>query len=98
MTDVDEGYPDSPAEDLDPGPDVIGSLDEADREMSSEHRHELPGRRPEGSPEEEDQRLDAHDADDLANTQWTPHVMGGASPVDQPNFNDNEANWSRDRS
>jgi hypothetical protein len=97
MADAQDGYPDSPAEDLDPGPDVIESLVDADREVVGEHRHELEGRRPEGSIEEEDARTDAHDVDDLANTQATSH-LGGGGPADAPNFNDNEAEWSREPS
>jgi hypothetical protein len=98
MAEPEDGYPDSPPEDLDPGPDQFESLDDADRELGEEHRFEPEGRRPEGSLEDEDQRLDAHDADDLANSQWTPQILGGKPRVDEPNFNDNEADWSRDRS
>ncbi len=34
----DEGYPPSSARDLDPGPDLSQSLDEADRQAGDEHR------------------------------------------------------------
>lgn len=97
MADPQDGYPDSPAEDLDPGPDTLESLSDADRDVAGEHRHEPEGRRPEGSIEDEDARGDAHDADDVANTTATPHVLGGGRG-DAANFNDNEAEWSRERS
>jgi hypothetical protein len=35
---LDEGYPRSAAADLDPGPDLRESLEEADRAASEEHR------------------------------------------------------------
>jgi hypothetical protein len=41
----DEGYPRSSAADLDPGPDLSESLDDADRVASDEHRVVPDGRR-----------------------------------------------------
>ena len=42
----DEGYPRSSEADLDPGPDLSESLDDADRAVSGEHRVLPDGRRP----------------------------------------------------
>lgn len=60
----DEGYPPSGKADLDPGPGLSESLDEADREVSDEHRTRPEGRLPDGSIEEEDRLEDAGQADD----------------------------------
>ena len=59
----DEGYPRSSKADLDPGPDVSESLDDADRVASDEHRVVLDGRRPDGSTADEDDLADADDSD-----------------------------------
>jgi len=56
----EEGYPRSSAADLDPGPDLSESLDDADRAASDEHRVVLQGRQLDQSTE--DIRYD--DADD----------------------------------
>ncbi len=58
----DEGYPRSSKADLDPGPDVSESLDDADRVASDEHRVVLEGRRPDGSTAAGDDLEDAEDA------------------------------------
>jgi len=59
----EEGYPRSSATDLDPGPDLSESLDDADRAASDEHRVVLQGRQLDQSTE--DIRYDdADDADD----------------------------------
>jgi hypothetical protein len=55
----DEGYPRSSKADLDPGPDVSESLDDADRVASDEHRVVLEGRRPDGATDDEDRSEDA---------------------------------------
>jgi len=62
----DEGYPPSSESDLDPGvgPHLSESLEEADREVGEEHRIEPPGRRPDGSIEDEDRYEDADRVDD----------------------------------
>jgi hypothetical protein len=49
----DEGYPRSSEADLDPGPDLGESLDEADREAGNEQRHVPEGSRPDESIEDE---------------------------------------------
>ena len=59
----DEGYPRSSKADLDPGPDVSESLDDADRVASDEHRVVLAGRRPGGSTADEDHLENADDGD-----------------------------------
>lgn len=99
MTDqYDEGYPESAAEDLDPGDDVVESLDDADRELSAAHTVEPEGRRPEGAVQDEDRLEDAHDADEVDDAESREHIQGGSGPVDRSNFNDNTADWSRSRS
>lgn len=50
----DEGYPRSSAADLDPGPDLSESLDDADRVASDEHRVVPDGRRLGQLTDEED--------------------------------------------
>ena len=92
----DQGYPPSPPGDLDPGPAQVESLEDADIEREREDHFEPEGRRPEGSPEDEDRRLDAHDAEEVADTQSRDHLGGGRGPQDRPNFNDNVAEWSRE--
>ena len=59
----DAGYPRSSKADLDPGPDVSESLDDADRVASDEHRVVLEGRRPDGATAAEDDLDDADDGD-----------------------------------
>ena len=59
-----EGYPRSSDADLDPGPDVRESLDDADRVASDEHRVVAEHRRPGGATNDEDGFDDADDVDD----------------------------------
>ena len=59
----DEGYPRSSEADLDPGPDVSESLDDADRVAGDEQRAVPQGRRPDGSTEADDPFEDADDAE-----------------------------------
>ena len=94
----DEGYPSSSLADLDPGPDLSESLDEADREAGGEQRFVPEGRRADDSVEDEDRGDDAHDADALDDAESRHHLSGGRGPQDLPNFNDNTAVWSRSRS
>ena len=61
----DEGYPPSGKGDLDPGPALSESLDEADREVGDEHRTRPKGQRPEGSTDDEDRSEDADQVDDF---------------------------------
>jgi hypothetical protein len=60
----DEGYPRSSEADLDPGPELSESLDDADRVASDEHRVVPGGRRPDGPTDDEDRYEDADDRDD----------------------------------
>jgi hypothetical protein len=60
----DEGYPRSSEADLDPGPDLSESLDNADRVASDEHRVVPGGRRLDGLTDDEGRYEDADDADD----------------------------------
>jgi hypothetical protein len=50
----DEGYPASRRADLDPGPDLTESLEEADRDAGDEHRFAPDRRRPDASIEDEE--------------------------------------------
>lgn len=50
----DEGYPRSSEADLDPGPDLSESLDDADRAASDEQRVVPKDRRPDRSTDDED--------------------------------------------
>jgi hypothetical protein len=59
----DEGYPRSSKADLDPGPDVSESLDDADRVASHEHRVVLENRRPDEWTSDEDDLEEANDGD-----------------------------------
>ena len=59
----DEGYPRSSEADLDPGPDLSQSLDDADRATSDEQRVAPQGRRPDGSTGAADPFEDADDAE-----------------------------------
>ncbi len=60
----DEGYPPSSEADLDPGPDLTESLDDADRDARAEHHFAPEGRRPDGSIEDEERFEDADRVDD----------------------------------
>lgn len=55
----DEGYPPSSIADLDPGPDLIGSLEDADRTACDEHRVRPWSRRPTRSLDNEERLDDA---------------------------------------
>jgi hypothetical protein len=50
----DEGYPRSSEADLDPGPDLSGSLDDADLVASDEHRFVPEHHRPEAPLDTDD--------------------------------------------
>jgi hypothetical protein len=59
----DEGYPRSSEADLDPGPDLSESLDDADLVASDEHRVVPERRRHDGPPDDEDRFEDVEDAE-----------------------------------
>jgi hypothetical protein len=65
----DEGYPLSTKADLDPGPDLNESLDDADRMASDEHRVVPKGQRPDASTADEDRLEDAEDGDNAESRQ-----------------------------
>jgi hypothetical protein len=90
--DIPEGYPDSPPEETIP-PEPPISLDLADHELELEGEVEPRGAAPEAD-ESDDAFSDVHDADELAQLE-----LGRSSPrpPDKPNFNDNAAEWSRER-
>ena len=96
---TEDGYPDSPPEDLVPDePDV--SLGDADREQSDEGRADveerggIDERGATDDSEDEDRLGDSPDADQLAAAEYS---NGGSRSEDQANFDDNSAAWSRDR-
>lgn len=60
----DAGYPASSEADLDPGPQLAESLEDADRDAGDEHRFTPDGRRPDGSIEDEERFEDADRVDD----------------------------------
>ena len=59
----DEGYPASRKADLDPGPDLAESLEDADRQASDEHRFAPERRRPDFSNEDEERFEDDNEID-----------------------------------
>lgn len=63
--DYTEGYPSSTEADLDPGPALTTSLEDADREVGREQRHALEGRRPDGSIEDEEHIENGDAIDDV---------------------------------
>jgi len=65
----DEAYPLSREADLDPGPDMGESLDEADLEAGNEQRYVPEGRRPDDSIEDEDRVEGSGDADEVAEAE-----------------------------
>lgn len=65
----DEGYPLSSEADLDPGPDLGESLDEADREAGNEQRSVPEGPRPDGSIEDEERFEGSGDADEVVEAE-----------------------------
>jgi hypothetical protein len=95
MTDNDvlEGYPDSPPEETTPEQPAI-SLESADRESEEEGEVSPQGAAPEAD-DREDSFNDAPDADQLAAAEVGSH---GSRPEDAANFEDNAAEWSRERS
>jgi hypothetical protein len=76
----DEGYPLSSEGDLDPGPDLGESLDEADREAGNEQRYVPEGSRPDGSIEDEDRFEGYGDADEAAAAEPSPSASREAAP------------------
>lgn len=90
--DVPQGYPDSPPEELTPEQPPL-SLEDADREVREEGEVTPPGQAPEPGDREE-AFGDSLDADQLAAIE----VGGqGSRPEDAANFEDNAAEWSRER-
>jgi hypothetical protein len=92
-TDVPEGYPDSPPEETTP-PEPPESLEEADRELEDEGEVSPRGAQPDLGDREEAFN-DAPDADQLAALEVGNQ---GSRPEDAANFEDNAAEWSRERS
>jgi hypothetical protein len=91
--DIPEGYPDSPADELTPEQPPI-SLESADRELRDEGEVAPPGAAPDPGDREE-ALADSPDADQLAALEVGDH---GSRPEDAANFEDNAAEWSRERS
>jgi hypothetical protein len=77
----DEGYPRSSEADLDPGPDLGESLDEADREAGNEQRHVPEGSRPDESIEDEDRFEGYGDADEAAAAEPPPERISRGGPT-----------------
>jgi hypothetical protein len=91
--DVPEGYPDSPPDELTPEQAEL-SLESADRELRDEGEVAPPGAAPD--PGDREEALgDAPDADQLAALEVGDQ---GSRPEDAANFEDNSADWSRERS
>lgn len=91
--DIPDGYPDSPPDELQ-APGAPLSLDAADRELESEDLVEPTGAHPAGTADEDDALFDAPDADVLAALELG---NAGSRPPDRANFEDNAAEWSRER-
>jgi hypothetical protein len=92
QSEAPEGYPDSPPDETaPPGPPL--PLEAADRELAEEGEIEAIGPPP-GDDVLEDRLADAPDADQLAAIELGD---GGSRPEDAPNFEDNLAEWSRER-
>lgn len=89
---TEDGYPDSPADELTPEEPAV-SLEEADRVIAQEDQPGPPGAGP-AEDEPGDELFDAPDVDQLAAIEMGSR---GSHPVDAPNFEDNEAEWSKDR-
>ena len=87
-----EGYPDSPPDELRPER-TPESLEDADREAGGEGEVEPEGAPPETGDREE-ALADAPDADQLAAMELGGQ---GSRPEDAANFEDNAADWSRER-
>ena len=90
--DYEEGYPDSPPEELTPAQPEV-SLDSADLELRDEGMVSPPGAAPERDDREEPFG-DAPDVDQLAALEVGDQ---GSQPEDAANFEDNLAEWSRER-
>jgi hypothetical protein len=90
--DIPEGYPDSPSEETTPS-QPPESLEEADRELEGEGEVGPTGAQPDLG-DREDAFNDAPDADQLAAAEVGNQ---GSGPEDAPNFEDNAAEWSRQR-
>ncbi|MDQ6855963.1 MAG: hypothetical protein M3Z57_02665 [Candidatus Dormibacteraeota bacterium] len=90
--DIPEGYPDSAREDTTP-PGPVESLEDADRELESEGEVSPQGAQPDLG-DSEDAFSDAPDADQLAALEVGNQ---GSRPEDAANFEDNAAEWSRER-
>jgi hypothetical protein len=69
----DDGYPRSSEADLDPGPDLSESLEDADRAAGDEQRVTPQGRRPDESIEDDERFEDADGVDD----QESRHQLAG---------------------
>ena len=91
--DVPEGYPDSPADDTTPDQPPV-SLETADREAEREDEVSPAGAAPSGDTADEDRFADSPDADQLAAIELG---NAGSRPEDAANFEDNAAEWSRER-
>ncbi len=90
--DVPEGYPDSPREELRPQQPPV-SLDLADRGIAGEGEV-TPAGAPPPADDLEDALADSPDADQLAAAELGDQ---GSRPQDAANFEDNAAEWSRER-
>jgi hypothetical protein len=93
-TEIPEGYPDSPEDELTPLEPPI-SLELGDRELEEEGEVSPRGAAPAEDSPSEDQLADSPDADQLAAAELG---SGGSRPGDAPNFEDNAAEWSREKS
>ena len=100
-TPSNDGYPDSAPEDLVPVEPPIG-LDDAELEAEEEGRADREERGASSRDErgatddtqDEDRLADSPDVDQLAAAELG---TGGARPEDAANFDDNAAEWSRER-
>ncbi len=91
-SDIPEGYPDSPADETTPSQPPL-PLEAADRELEEEGEVTPQGSAPDLG-DREDAFNDAPDADQLAAIEVGNQ---GSRPGDAPNFADNAAEWSRER-
>jgi hypothetical protein len=92
QSDIPEGYPDSPPDELTPEEEPE-PLEDADRELAGEGEVSPPGAAPDLG-DREDAFNDAPDADQLAAAEVGNQ---GSRPEDAANFEDNAAEWSRER-
>ncbi len=91
-SDVPEGYPDSPPEETRPFQPPL-SLESADREVEDEGEVSPRGAAPDLG-DREDAFNDSPDADQLAEAEVGSH---GSRHEDAANFEDNAAEWSREK-